>query len=74
MNLSGNEVYYTNLLKLLVRNMLCSKRHCQKVLIVFPLHVSLVRMQSLAVPAETASVGAHVHGGRVDINQILDRG
>ena len=29
-NLSGNEVYHTNSLILLVQNMLCSKLHCQK--------------------------------------------
>ena len=29
-NLSGNEVYYTNSSILLVKNMLCSKLHCQK--------------------------------------------
>ena len=27
---TGNEVYYTNYLTLLVQNMLCSKLHCQK--------------------------------------------
>jgi len=31
--LSGHEVYCTNYLILLVKNMLCSKLHCQKVLI-----------------------------------------
>ena len=30
LNLSANEVYYTNSLILLVKNMLCSKLHCQK--------------------------------------------
>ena len=29
-HLSGNEVYYTNHLILLVKNMLCSEHHCQK--------------------------------------------
>ena len=29
-NLSGIEVYYANSLMLLVKNMLCNKRHCQK--------------------------------------------
>ena len=29
-NLSGDEVDFTNTLILLVRNMLCSKLHCQK--------------------------------------------
>ena len=29
-NLSDNEVYYTNSSILLVKNMLCSKLHCQK--------------------------------------------
>ena len=29
-NLPGNEVYYTNSLVLLVKNMLCSKLHYQK--------------------------------------------
>jgi hypothetical protein len=33
LKLSGNEVDYTNSLILLVKNMLCSKLHCQKVLI-----------------------------------------
>jgi hypothetical protein len=31
--LSGNVVYYTNFLILLVKNMLCSQLHCQKILI-----------------------------------------
>ena len=31
--LSGNEVHYTISSMLLVKNMLCSKLHCQKVLI-----------------------------------------
>ena len=30
--ISGNEVYYTNLLSLLIKMMLCSKLHCQKFL------------------------------------------
>jgi len=30
LKLSGNEVYYTNALLLLIKNMLCSKLHCQK--------------------------------------------
>ena len=30
LNLSGNEVDYSNYLILLVKNMLCSKHHCQK--------------------------------------------
>ena len=29
-NLSGNEIYNMNYLILLVKNMLCSKRDCQK--------------------------------------------
>ena len=33
LKLSGNEVYYTNNFISLVKNMLCSKLHCQKVLI-----------------------------------------
>ena len=33
LKLSGNEVYYTKSLILLVTNMLCSKLHCQKVFI-----------------------------------------
>jgi hypothetical protein len=32
LKLSGNEVYYTNSLILVVKIMLCSKLHCQKVL------------------------------------------
>ena len=30
LKLSGNEVYYTNYLILLVESMLCSKLHCQQ--------------------------------------------
>jgi len=30
LNLSGNEVYYTDSLALLVKNMLCSELLCQK--------------------------------------------
>jgi hypothetical protein len=35
--LSGNEVYYTNSLILLVKDMLCSQPRCQKVLNSIPL-------------------------------------
>ena len=34
--LAGNQVYYTNPLILLVKNLLCRKIHCQKVLIFIP--------------------------------------
>jgi hypothetical protein len=35
-NLSGNEVHYTNSLISQVKNMLCSKLHCQKELDLVP--------------------------------------
>ena len=38
-SLSNNEVYYTNSLMSLVKHMLCSKLHCQKVLIQSPFHM-----------------------------------
>ena len=38
-DLSGNEVDYTNSLKLLAKNMLCCELHCQKGLIVFSFHI-----------------------------------
>ena len=39
---SGNEVCYTNSLISLAKNMLCSKIHCQKVVIQFPFHIRFV--------------------------------
>ena len=40
--LSGNDVYYTIALILLVKNMLCSRIHCHNVLILFPFHITLI--------------------------------
>ena len=42
LKLSGNEVYHTNSLIILVKIMLCRKRHCQKVLIWFPFYIKSV--------------------------------
>ena len=39
LNLSGKEIYYMNDSILLVKNMLCSKLHCQKVLIELSSHM-----------------------------------
>jgi len=43
LNLSGNEVYYTNSLILLVKNMLCSKLHYQKGFNLNPFSYKIVR-------------------------------
>ena len=39
---SGNEFHYTYSLILLLKNMLCSKLHRYKALILFPFHMILV--------------------------------
>ena len=44
LNLSGDEVYYTNSLILLVKNMLCSKLDCQKALIELSFHLKSQRV------------------------------
>ena len=54
-NLSGNEVYYTNSVIVLVKSILCSKVHCHKVLISFLFHGPL----SLAPPSQTLTKEEH---------------
>ena len=40
--LSGNGIHHLNSLILLKKNMLCSKLHCQKVLIEHPFHIRIL--------------------------------
>ena len=45
---SGNQVYFTNALLLLIKIMLCSKRHCQKgfTSILFPHKIGYIKSHS----------------------------
>ena len=60
-NLSVNEVYHTNSLKVSVRNMLCSELHCQQDLFQSSFHARMPYVDSgierpLSVPAYTSAL------------------